>query len=105
MYFGFELFGLLVLLLIVAYAFGMAMVVRNVNYILQNPFSFVFECVLWFILPALPIFYFTISKNLRLYTATKWYVIAGCTVVTLNALFHISGFYDYLFGNVLAPPM
>lgn len=103
MYFGFELFGLLVLVLLFAYLLVMALVVRNFKNVFENPLAFLIECAIWFIVPALPIFYFTVTKGLQTSTAMRWYIYMGVTVVIFHVLFHISGFYDYLFGNELAP--
>jgi hypothetical protein len=103
MYFSFELVGLLVFVLLFAYAFGMALVVRNVKYIVVYPLAFITECILWFLIPALPIFYFTVSKGIKQSTAFRWYIAMGSAIVALHVLFHISGFYDYLFANETVP--
>jgi len=105
MYFGFEIIGLLVLVLLIGYLFAMALVVRNFGYIAQYPVNFLFECILWFAIPALPIFYFTASKGIKLSTAYRWYLIIGFVMLVLHTLFHLSGFYDYLFANELAAIM
>ena len=78
--------------------FAMALVVRDIDVIKTHPFMFGIETCIVALLPALPILFFVVSREMELGTATAWLYGLSIKFAVFHILFQISGFYTYLFS-------
>lgn len=93
--------GGLILFLVVGFAMllSTAVVVRDTILIRKHPFKFAAELVLMSILPAIPLLFFVISRNLPMNVALTWFYGLSFKFAVFHILFQLSGFYTYLFEN------
>lgn len=94
-------FGIIFFLLVgFALLLALTVVRKDVAIIKEHPFLFAIETVLVSMLPAIPLFFFVISRDMPMRTALNWFYGLSIKFAIFHVLFQISGFYSYLFGTV-----
>jgi hypothetical protein len=73
-------------------------VVRDVDIIKRSPLLFIIETILVSLLPAIPIFFFVISREISFAVATAWVYGLSIKFAVFHVLFQVSGFYTYMFS-------
>ena len=91
----------LIAVLIIGFAIllGVTFAVRDFKIIAERPLIFIVETLVISVIPAVPLFFFTLSRGISMASATKW--VAGLSIkfAIFHIVFQTSGFYTYMFQN------
>ncbi len=75
---------------------GAAIKQRHVSFMKDHPFLFSMECILVSILPALPLFFFTVSRGISIQHASILFSTLTLKCAAIHILFEISGYYKFM---------
>ena len=88
----------------VAIAIVLAAFVRDFEFIRKSPVKFLLECVVLFLLPAVPLLMFMYTQGIDKSVIFKWIKNIGTKLVVLHLFFTISGLYNIWFEKEYAHP-
>lgn len=84
------LFGYLIIL---------SVVVRDYQFIIDHPFHFILESVLWGTIPCIPLFYFAVSRDLSMGTIWAYSISLSVKFILFHVLLQLSGVYTNWFRS------
>lgn len=88
--------------IIVAIVFGIAILTAmtllrpKLDYIVSRPFMFALEVLVVAVCPAIPLFFFMLSRGLPFLTASIWFYGLAAKFGLFHILFETSGYYAYM---------
>ena len=80
-----------------ALLFATALEVHDTAIVRAHPWLFIAELILMSVLPAIPLLFFVVSRQMTLKVALYWFSALSVKFAILHILFQLSGFYTDLF--------
>lgn len=100
LYFLFNILTVVLLVIAFIYLLVLSIIVRDYKIIVERPFLFTLELIFMTVLPAIPILFFKISRNIPMKDAIIWTVNFAWQAGAFHVVLQLSGIYSYLFGMI-----
>lgn len=78
--------------------FAIALVARDVDIIRKKPFVFAIETILISVIPAIPLFFFSVSRGIEFRKTLTWVIGLSIKFAVFHIIFQLSGFYTFMFS-------
>lgn len=98
LYLVFEIFKVVITVLIFVYLFVLSIVVNDYKIIVERPFLFTVELIFMMVLPAIPVLFFAISRSIPFAKAVSLAVLFSVLTGIFHILFQLSGGYRHIVG-------
>lgn len=79
--------------------FAVALIARDVDIIRKRPIIFALETILIAVVPALPLFFFSISRGIPWMQSLSWVIALSIKFAVFHIIFQLSGFYTFMFTH------
>lgn len=81
------------------YLFLISILVNDTAMITDNFFYFIAEWVVVSALPAIPILFFVVTRNMTIETGKVWFWSLAVKFAVFHLLLQLSGYYRYMFAE------
>ena len=97
-YFLFEVATVVLLVLGFVYLLVLSIIIRDYKLIVEHPFIFTLELLFMMLLPAIPLLFFKVSRDIPWKEAVLWASSLAIKFGAFHVVLQLSGFYSFLFG-------